>query len=598
MTKSTQTWFRRMHFILFVSAFFIFIHKITSLLYTQDEFFKATYIYYRNIITNKSLLLPFIAIYCCLFGVLLINKFKKKAEIFVTICIITGILLWRYPQILQTLTPYYEYFLLVIAMMIFIALVIEKTRKLLRKAVWKLAIWSVIIAVYTTIFFEVLIQKTDAVFLIESYWFELKASVYALKTVTDPLAFGYFVLLVVTIYVSLIKSLIFHIKRSREKETVPSKLPPVGVVIPAYNEENTILQTVNSVLKAKNVSEILIVNDGSKDKTLSLLLEVFNMRPVHKEKAMNVVKTKEIIGVYRSLTFPHLYVVDKVNGGKHDALNAGFQMLSKNIDYVANIDADVLLKEDSVTVLLQDMVRKKAIAASGLVLPKETNKFSILQKIQTLEYLTAFHISRAAYALTNNLMIISGAFGMFERVALVAVRGYKPTIGEDMFLCMELQNRRCKLLYVPDAVIYTAAPLSLKDLKIQRVRWFKGLMESLLRFKNFARNRMAFAYLEFFFVEFLTPLMLPFGTILLVCRPEILTNPFFLICATILIASYFLQLIVAIIIECKYRRGFINLSHILTFLTLPLYAVMTLVWRNDAYLDRSSRKWGSITKSL
>jgi hypothetical protein len=100
MTKSTQTWFGRMHFIFFVSAFFILIHKITSLLYTQDEFFKATYIYYRNIITNKSLLLPFIAIYCCLFGVLLINKFEKKAEIFVTICIITGILLWRYPQIL------------------------------------------------------------------------------------------------------------------------------------------------------------------------------------------------------------------------------------------------------------------------------------------------------------------------------------------------------------------------------------------------------------------------------------------------------------------------------------------------------------------
>jgi cellulose synthase/poly-beta-1,6-N-acetylglucosamine synthase-like glycosyltransferase len=273
--------------------------------------------------------------------------------------------------------------------------------------------------------------------------------------------------------------------------------PPVSILVPAYNEEATIAASVRSMLQLTYPEyEVVVVNDGSKDATLDVLKREFGLLPFP-EAYRRQIPTKEIRAIYRSTRFPNLRVIDKVNGGKADSLNAGIN--AARYPLFCGVDADSILQRDSLERVTQPFLRDPTVVATGGTI-RIANGCEVaggfLTKVglprnpwalfQVVEYLRAFLFGRLGWSAVNGMLIISGAFGVFRKDAVVSVGGYRPdTIGEDMELIVRLhrllRERRqpYRIEFVPDPVCWTEAPEDFRTLKNQRIRWQRGLAESL-----------------------------------------------------------------------------------------------------------------------
>src|ERR687894_2193640 len=278
-------------------------------------------------------------------------------------------------------------------------------------------------------------------------------------------------------------------------------VPPVSMVVPAYNEEATIADSVRSFLSLKYpLHEVVVVNDGSEDRTLEVLRREFALcasdRPVRMQ-----LETAPLRGVYTSSS-ERLTVLDKENGGKSDALNAG--VCAASYPLVCCMDADVILEEDSLLHIARPMIESSEVAAVGgfirvangsecergrLIEAKLPGK--PLPNFQMVEYLRAFLASRTAWSKLNCLLIISGAFGMFRRSNLIFVGGFAhDTVGEDMELItrghrvLRENDRRYKISFIPDPVAWTEVPETLRVLRRQRDRWHRGLIDTLVRHRR------------------------------------------------------------------------------------------------------------------
>ena len=286
-----------------------------------------------------------------------------------------------------------------------------------------------------------------------------------------------------------------------------SLLKPVSIIAPAYNEGATVVINIRSLMMLNYPNfEIILVNDGSTDNTLKKVIEAYDMRPVSKA-AFGHIPTQEIKGIYRSGQHPNFTLVDKVNGGKADALNAGIN-LSRN-PLIATIDTDSLLEKDVLTKLARPFVEHpETVAVGGVVrivngckvkaenleeirLPKK-----ITPLFQVVEYFRAFFFGRVGWESLNMLLIISGAIGMFRKADLLAIGGYyTETVGEDMDLVLRLhkhlrdQKKKYKISFIAEPVCWTEAPDNLKVLSRQRNRWQRGLLESLFNNKEMLFNR-------------------------------------------------------------------------------------------------------------
>jgi cellulose synthase/poly-beta-1,6-N-acetylglucosamine synthase-like glycosyltransferase len=273
---------------------------------------------------------------------------------------------------------------------------------------------------------------------------------------------------------------------------------PISIVVAAYNEESVIVASVRSLLQLNYPNfEIVVINDGSKDKTLEVLQEKFEL--VQMPEVINLrVDHKPIRGVYLSAQYQQLRVVDKVNGGrKSDAINAGIN--AARFPLFFPLDADTIVERDSIKLLAQPFWENPlTIAVGGTVRIANGSEVSaghltraglsknLLALFQVVEYLRAFLFSRVGWSAIDALPLISGAFGLFDKEAVIAVGGYRhDTLGEDMELVLRLhrefrlKGRPYRITYVADAACWTEAPESLKVLRRQRVRWQRGLMESL-----------------------------------------------------------------------------------------------------------------------
>ncbi len=348
--------------------------------------------------------------------------------------------------------------------------------------------------------------------------------------------FIYFIQLILSIF-----NLYGYLKKMKYSDyknyVISENMIPISILVAAYNEEKTIVSNVASLLALKYpMFEVVVINDGSRDNTLKELQLNYELekisRPMYKK-----ISTKEVKGIYTSKKYSNLIVVDKENGGKADALNAGVNISRYPI--VCSIDADSILESDALVRVVMPFIEDKNTAAVGGIvriangsdikdgrvtnvnLPK-----SHLARFQIVEYLRAFLIGRVGWDSINSLLIISGAFGVFRKDILIKVGGYAHTIGEDMELVLKihkysLDNKlNLRVKFIPDPVCWTQAPENIKSLRTQRRRWQVGLMQSLFSHKNMLLNPSykqigIFALPYYWIFEMVGPLVEILGYILI-----------------------------------------------------------------------------------
>lgn len=271
---------------------------------------------------------------------------------------------------------------------------------------------------------------------------------------------------------------------------------PITIIVPAYNEELTIITTVTLLLKLRYPEfEIVVVNDGSNDKTLARLIEAFRLVPIHRPITA-LLPHQPVRGEYLSLDHENLTVIDKENGGKADSLNAGINVSS--FPLFCSVDADSILESDALLRAAKLFVEDRRVIATGGIV-RVLNGCTIIngrvaevhapkrwiECFQAVEYIRGFLAGRTSWNFLNGLLIISGAFGIFRKDMVQAVGGYRITVGEDMDLVVRL-HRHCrkeripyKVMFVPDPVCWTQVPNDYRSLLKQRNRWHRGLIDSL-----------------------------------------------------------------------------------------------------------------------
>jgi len=280
------------------------------------------------------------------------------------------------------------------------------------------------------------------------------------------------------------------------KAAVEVSMPGVSIVMPAYNEENVIVHTAVSALAQEYPGvEVVIVNDGSKDDTLQVLIDHFGLVAYETNPPPGPIETKLVRAVYRSPREPRIVVVDKdPSGSKADGSNAGVNVAS--YPWVVIMDADEFMERDTIARCMVEPVRSpdRVVAVGGTLLPANDiviDGSDIVERhvptnywvgCQLIEYLTAFLVARPGLARVGAMPIVSGGFGLFRRDAVLAVDGYRHGhLGEDMDMCLRLQRELAdrgepyEVVQVPESLCWTEFPSTRDVLRRQRIRWHRGL---------------------------------------------------------------------------------------------------------------------------
>lgn len=459
----------------------------------------------------------------------------------------------------------------------------------------------------------------------------------------DLLTYGIF-LYAVVLLLSYIAIALFSIGETREYMKKNSftdyrllasspHAPSVTILAPAYNEGATIIENVRSLLSLYYSNlEILIINDGSKDDCLEKLINAYQLEKVPYHIQYKI-PTKEVRGIYKSKNpvYKKLVVVDKVNGGKADALNVGINVSCN--DYIVCIDVDCILEQDSILKMIKPFLeegKKKIIASGGVVrianscviedgkLVKVRLPKNYWARLQSLEYIRAFILGRMAWARLNGLLLISGAFGAFHKDTAIDAGGYNHnTVGEDMELVvrmrryMEERKLDYEVTYIPDPLCWTEAPTSKKILGRQRNRWTRGTIETMkfhrrMFFNPRYRLLGMLSYPYWFFFEMLAPLIEFFGMIVFIILVILgLVNWHMFIALLVFIITFgYLYSAFAAYMEVTtynmYRRRTDMMKLLLTALTEPFIFHPFVVWAAiKGYIDliRKKKSWGEMTRT-
>lgn len=273
----------------------------------------------------------------------------------------------------------------------------------------------------------------------------------------------------------------------------------ITVLIPAYNEEQTILHCVQGLIRQEYKNyEVIIINDGSTDRTLEVLKHDLDLQRREKPPASQLVYNP-VKAVYQSTRYPYIFVLDKVNGGKADALNAGIDYASHEI--VITLDADSILDGKALQAINAAFEDERVLAVGGMVnirqgyrsifaRPRPTFVGRGLIRYQIIQYLTAFYLHKLTQSKLQTITVIAGAFGAFRRSVLVEVNGYRKTVGEDMDITLKIQQliatkfKDGRINFVPHAICYTECPATFKDLFRQRIRWQKAFVDCILHYRK------------------------------------------------------------------------------------------------------------------
>ena len=403
---------------------------------------------------------------------------------------------------------------------------------------------------------------------------------------------------------------------------------PISIIAPAYNEESTILESVKSLLQIRYPEfEIIVVNDGSTDKTLEILKDSYKLKKSYRPYR-NLIPCMDITGIYTSEEFANLVIVDKINGRKADALNAGINVskfpLFSAIDSDSLLEPDVMLKlvrpflDDARTIAVGGIVR---IANGCKVIAGEVIEVNLSHKwlpnFQIVEYLRAFLFGRVGWDVLNSLLIISGTFGLFKKQVIIEAGGYKhDTVGEDMELVVRMhrlmreKNKPYRITFIAEPVCWTEVPESLKVLGRQRNRWQRGLIDSLWIHKKMLFNPNygmvgIFAMPFFFFFEMLGPAVEFTGYIVFAFSWffHIINIQFAILFLFVAIVLGIVLSLSSLVLEELSFRKYPKYSHILKLFVFSVmenfgYRQINTWWRFKGTIDylKGKREWGEIEK--
>ncbi len=404
---------------------------------------------------------------------------------------------------------------------------------------------------------------------------------------------------------------------------------PVSIIVPAYNEEAGVVQSVRSLLSVNYPTfEVIVVNDGSTDSTLEKMIAHYDMKEITKVVRKQL-DTKPIKKIYQSSILANLFLIDKENGGKADALNVGLNF--SHYPYFCSLDGDSVLEQDAFLKVMKPIIdsNEEVIASGGSVRIAngcqiqngQIHKIGLsdnpLVVMQIIEYLRAFLMGRIGLSRHNLLLIISGAFGVFSKHWVIQAGGYRrDSVGEDMELVVRIhrllkeKKLKKKIVYVPDPVCWTEVPETFTFLRRQRRRWHRGLFESLWIHRKLTFNPkygsiglLAFPY--FWIVEFFGPIIELSGYIfMIICLLlggiyiEFAILLFLLSC---LYGSVFSM--AAVLLEewslTKYPRVSDIIKLFLYSLTETIwYRPLTVLWRCEGIWQilRGDTSWGEMTR--
>jgi cellulose synthase/poly-beta-1,6-N-acetylglucosamine synthase-like glycosyltransferase len=400
------------------------------------------------------------------------------------------------------------------------------------------------------------------------------------------------------------------------------------VIAPAYNEEATIEQSLRSLLLLNYPKfEVVVVNDGSKDKTVEKMIAAFGLMqaPVVYQQPIG---TQQVKALYRSLDHPDLVVIDKANGGKADAINAGINAARHPL--VCVIDADSILEPEALMRAALPFVESPDTLATGGIIRivndcmVEAGRVtrigmpsSWLARFQVVEYLRAFLSGRVAMSAANALLIISGAFGLFRRDAVIEVGGFRhDTIGEDMEIVARLHRqwrdtgRPYRIVFQPDPVCWTEAPESRKILSSQRNRWQRGTCQVLSYHMGMLMNPKygsvgLFAMPYFLIFEAAGPLIEASGYIVTAIAVGFgMIDVVFaqLLFLSAVVFGAMISLTSVLLEEMSFRR-YPKVRHLLLLAALGVienfgYRQLTTWWRLKGVIDfvRKKQGWGVMTR--
>ncbi len=435
---------------------------------------------------------------------------------------------------------------------------------------------------------------------------------------------GFYLLLLASAAIEMRRHVLASRGESRRRVLGSEVAPRISVLAPAYNEVATIETSLRAFLALEYPDlEVVVVNDGSRDATLDVLRERFDLEPIHTIYRRRI-PTRPVRQLYRSRSHPNLVVADKENGGKADSLNAALDLASG--DLVCAIDADTLIEPDALLRMVRPfLLDDNTLAAGGTI--RVVNDCTVangrvtevrlphrfLASLQVVEYLRAFLFGRLGWNRLGGNLIVSGAFGLFRRDSVIEAGGYlHDSVGEDVELVARLRRVSYetggprRVAFIPDPVAWTEVPESLRVLRRQRDRWHRGLADTLWRHRRVLLNPRygalgMFVLPYFVFVELIAPVIEVVGLVGLAAGLWLgtLNTRFALL---FFLAAYGLGVVLnalTILLEEMSFHRYDRLGQRLRLLGLSLidsigYRHLTVAWRVQGLINflRGRTEWG------
>jgi cellulose synthase/poly-beta-1,6-N-acetylglucosamine synthase-like glycosyltransferase len=407
----------------------------------------------------------------------------------------------------------------------------------------------------------------------------------------------------------------------------------VSIVAPAFNEATTIVYNVKSLLFQEYPKfEVVIVNDGSTDATLEILIREFNLVKVdffYQEK----IPTQPVRGHYKSTNpiYSKLLVVDKENGkSKADGSNAGIN--SAKYSLFICTDVDCILRKDTISMLVKPFIEntEKVIATGAAIRISNSCEFkdgmlfkshfpdNFFARFQELEYIRSFLFGRMAWSKINGLLLVSGGLGMFDKETVIEAGGYwHKSLGEDMELItrmrklMHKKKEKFLIIYIPESLCWTEVPASMTIFLRQRVRWARGLVQTLYLHKDVFLNPkygktglLIFPY--YLLYEFAVPILEILGLIVLTIDLLFfnINYEFLLIGSGFVYLFYISITLISVFLDQLIYKHYTGIKEVLilivmifiepfVFHPLNVYASIKGYWH---FLRQKEQKWGVMVR--